>query len=281
MAVQTTPTGMRRRVWRLATLVVLALITSSVAWWIARPKLILIGHGRLEARIRGKGRPAVVFEAGSGDAFALYGHLQERTAEQTRTLVYDRAGYGRSDPGSVPRSAEQVARDLRALLGAEGIDSPVILVCYAKGCLYTRVFAHDYPRETAAIVFIDPMTEAFEERMRTTAPARWRAAAARLPAGARREQTALAATLAEAGKAWPLPQVPCVVVTALKPSGQWPFQTKQDMDAWLADNGALVGRLGEATHIVLPQATHATVVGEKEVSKALLQLIQELKQDLR
>lgn len=269
---------MRRRVWRLASLVVLALVTSSIAWWIARPKLIPIGHGRLEARVRGKGRPAVVFEAGLGGAFGLYAQLQNRIAGETETLVYDRAGFGRSDPGSAPRTAEQIARELRVLLGAAGIRPPVILVCYAEGCLYTRVFAHDFPHETAGIVFIDPMTESFEGRMRAGTPAKRNAAEARMPAAARLEQAALATTLTEAEKAWPLPQVPCVVITSLKPSGQWPFETKQDMDAWLKDNDALVGQLrGEATHIVLPQATHATVLGVKEVSKPILDLLQQVK----
>ncbi|MGH8150070.1 MAG: alpha/beta fold hydrolase [Steroidobacteraceae bacterium] len=281
MAFQRKLTGMQRRVWRLVSLVVLALVTSSIAWWFARPKLIPIGQGRLAARMRGEGRPAVVFEAGLGGAFALYAQLQDRIADRTRTLVYDRAGFGRSDPGSAPRTAEQIARELRVLLGAVGIRPPVIFVCYTEGCLYTRVFAHDFPRETAGIVFIDPMTESFEERMRAATPEERNAAEARLPTAARLEQAALATTLAEAQKAWPLPQVPCIVITSLKSSGRWPFETKQDMDAWLKDNDALVGRLGgEATHIVLPQATHASVLGGKEVSKTILDMVQQVKEGI-
>jgi pimeloyl-ACP methyl ester carboxylesterase len=267
-----TPT--RRRVWRLLSLCVLALVTSSIAWLIARPTLVPIGTYRLEARMRGKGRPAVVFEAGIEGGFAPYEALQDRIAEQTQTLTYERAGLGRSGAGPQAPTAEQTARELRVLLGVAGIQPPVILVCYAAGCLYTRVFAHDFPAETAGIVFVDPMSEGFYARMESSNPSAWRAAEAKMPAGAQRELAALPATLAEANKAWPLPQVPCVVITALKPLGQWPFKSRPDMDEWLKENQGLVARLPDVTHIVLPQATHDSILQSDQVSKAILQMLE-------
>jgi pimeloyl-ACP methyl ester carboxylesterase len=275
--VQRTLSGMRQRMWRLIILLALALVTSSIAWLMARPSMIQIGRGRIEARIRGSGRPAVIFEAGLEGGFASFEKLQERLARTTRTLAYDRAGIGRSDPGSEPRTAEQIARELRVVIGAAGIRAPVVLLCYSTGCLYTLVFAHDFPRETAGIVLIDPMTEAFERRMSAAPLAERRAAESRLSAGARLEQAALSATLAEADKAWPAPQVPCIVITALKPTGHWPFRTHEDMSAWLADNEALVGRLPDVTHVVLPPATHATVLDQSSIVRPILEMIQVLK----
>lgn len=267
---------LRQRTWRLVILVILAVVTSGIAWLMARPSMIPIGSGRIAARIRGTGRPAVVFEAGLNGRFKAYLPLQRRLAKVTRTLTYERAGIGRSDPGPQPRTAEQIARELRVLIGAAGLRSPVVLVCYATGCLYTLVFAHEYPSETAAIVFIDPMTPSFEQRMQKAPSAQRRAAEARLSPGARLEQAAMPRTLAEVAKVWPLPKVPCIVVTALKPSGRWPFRTRAAMNTWLAANEGLVGRLPDATHIVLPHATHASVLDAKLIVKPIVELIRAL-----
>ncbi len=259
------------------SLCVLAFITSSIGWLISRPSLIPIGGYRLEARIRGKGRPAVIFESDLEGGFAPYEALQDRIADQTQTLVYERAGMGRSGSGPLPPTAEQTARELRVLLGAAGIGPPVILVCYAAGCLYARVFAHDFPAETAGLVFVDPMTEGFYDRMRTSTPDQWRDAEAKMSAGERRELAALPTTLVEARAAWPLPQVPCVVITALKPLGKWPLASRQDMDAWLEENQQFVARLPNVTHIVLPQATHASILQGDQTVKPILEMIERVK----
>ncbi len=257
----------------------LALVTSSIAWLISRPKLLPIGGYRLEARIRGEGRPAVVFESGIEGGFAPYQALQDRIADQTQTLTYERAGVGRSGSGPMPPTAEQTARELRVLLGVAGIRPPVILVCYAAGCLYAQVFAHDFPAETAGMVLVDPLTESFYHRM--TTQAEWRAEEAKMPAGARRELAAFPETLAEVGKASPLPPVPSVVLTALKPTGKWPFGSRQDMNEWLKDNQGVVAKLPQVTHIVLPQATHDTILDNDQTSKAILTLIESAKITLR
>ena len=239
--------------------------------------MIPVGGGRIEALIRGSGQPAVVFEAGLRGGLASFAKLQERLGRSARTLAYDRAGFGRSGPATEPRTAEQIARNLEALIASAGIRPPVILVCYSTGCLYTLVFAHEFPHETAGLVLIEPMTERFEQRMRGAPAAERAAAESGLARGARDELAALPATLAQAGKAWPLPAVPCIVVTALKPSGKWPFKTEADMNAWLADTDALVGRLPDATHVVLPRATHASILDDKSIVRPIVELIEALK----
>lgn len=235
--------------------------------------MVPIGPYRIEARIRGQGRPAVVFESGIEGGFAPYTALQDRIAEQTQTVTYERAGLGRSGSGPEPPTAEQAARELRVLLGVAGIQPPVILVCYSAGCLYTRVFAHDFPAETAGIVLVDPMTEDYSDRMQKATPGEWRDAEAKMSAGARRELAALPETLDEARKAWPLPQVPSVVITALKPLGKWPFQSRADMDEWLKGSEELVGRLPQVSHIVLPQATHQSILQSDGVTKPILDMV--------
>jgi pimeloyl-ACP methyl ester carboxylesterase len=250
-----------------------------IAWLVIRPPLIDVGRYRLEARVKGLGNPAVVFETGFTGDILLYWRLQNRIAEHTRTLVYERAGLGRSDPGPQPRTAEQMARDLHALLVAIGIRPPVILVGHSAGGLFMRVFAHDYPTEVAAMVFIDPATEASYERMRQSSPKDWQTMETKLPEGLRRQWAALPDSLNEARSAWPLPPVPYVMITAMKPLGEWGLKSQEDMEAWPAEHQALLARLPSTgtTHIVLKNADHLSVLNEPAVTKAILDVVEQMR----
>ena len=250
-----------------------------IAWLIVRPPLIDVGGYRLEARVKGLGNPTVVFETGFTGGILLYWKFQDRIAEHTRTLVYERAGLGRSDPGPQPRTAEQMARDLHSLLAALDIRPPIVLVGHSAGGLFMRVFAHDYPAEVAAMVFIDPATEASYERMRQSSPKDWQTMETKLPAGLRRQWVALPASLEEARSAWPLPSVPYVMITALKPLGEWGLKSREDMEAWAREHQAVLSQLPSTTttNIILPLADHLSVLKEPAVAKAILDAIEQVR----
>jgi thioesterase domain-containing protein len=254
-----------------------------IAWLIIRPPLIDVGGYRLEARVKGLGNPAVVFETGFTGGIPLYWKLQDRIAEHTQTLVYERAGLGRSDPGPQPRTAEQMARDLHSLLAALGIRPPIVLVGHSAGGLFMRVFAHDYPAEVATLVFIDPATEASYERMRQSSPKDWQSMDAKLPEGLRRQWAALPASIDEARSAWPLPPIPYVIITAMKPLGEWGLKSREDMEAWTTEHQALLAHLPSATitHIILPQADHLSVLKEPAVAKAILDAVEQVRAHTR
>jgi pimeloyl-ACP methyl ester carboxylesterase len=93
-------------------------------------------------------------------------------------MSYERAGLGRSDPGPKPHSAEQIARELHALLKARAIAPPYILVGHSAGGLFVRVFAHQYPEEIVALVLVDPATEEDYERMQRDKSGRYMEVAA-------------------------------------------------------------------------------------------------------
>jgi len=265
---------------RAITLLILALIASALlwrAWFLSRPPLVPVGGHRLEARVKGTGAPPVVFEGGLEDAMSLFAPLQDSIAEHAQTLVYDRAGYGRSDPGPQPRTGQAAAEDLHALLAVLGIQRPVVLVCYSAGCLFTRVFAHEHPSEVAGMVFIDPATEAAYAGLSGGPPQKNPSEAAR------QEWAALPTTLDEVRASWPLPAVPSVLISAMKPDGRWPIESPRDADRWLKEQQELLGKLGGAagvTHILYPRADHVSVVGEKDVAKAVLDLLGRLKVQL-
>jgi pimeloyl-ACP methyl ester carboxylesterase len=142
-----------------------------------------------------------------------------------------------------------------------------------------RVFAHDYPAEVAAMVFIDPATEASYERMRQSSPKDWQTMETKLPTGLRQQWVALPASLDEARSAWPLPPIPYVMITAMKPLGEWGLESREDMEAWPREHQALLSRLPSTTttNIILPQADHLSVLKESSVAKAILETVEQVR----
>jgi pimeloyl-ACP methyl ester carboxylesterase len=120
-----------------------------------RGRLVDIGGRRLNLVCRGSGSPTVVFDAGLGDWSAAWSKVQPVIAETTRACSYDRAGYGWSDAGPLPRDSASIVSDLHALLGAASIGPPYILVGHSFGSYTMRLFADRYLDEVAGIVLVD------------------------------------------------------------------------------------------------------------------------------
>ncbi|MCW5852175.1 MAG: alpha/beta fold hydrolase, partial [Anaerolineae bacterium] len=70
----------------------------------------------------------------------------------TQVCTYDRAGMGYSEPGPLPRNAEQFAQELHTLLQHAGIPGPYVLAGHSLGGLPVRVFVHEYPTEVSGAV---------------------------------------------------------------------------------------------------------------------------------
>jgi pimeloyl-ACP methyl ester carboxylesterase len=257
---------------RLVIATVLALLTSAVLADAVAPELVQVGNLRIEAKVDGTGRPAVIFESGFTGGLFLWHPVQGEVAKQTLTLSYERAGLGRSDPGPEPRSAEQIARELHALLMAKAIPAPHILVGHSAGGMFVRVFAHLYPKEIAGLVLADPATEEDYERMQHDKSVEDLQKMG-MPAGAVAQWRALPETIRQARQSWPLPKVPVVVLTSGKPLGQWPLATAEDMQRWLESHNQLVARIPGAEHIVIPNADHLSILKEGAVVEQITKMI--------
>jgi pimeloyl-ACP methyl ester carboxylesterase len=244
--------------------VALILLAGSAVCGAAAPELVQVGNVKVEAKVDGTGRPAVIFESGFTGGLFLWGPVQSQVGKETQTLSYERAGLGRSDLSPEPRSAEQIARDLHALLAAKAIAPPYILVGHSAGGLFVRVFAHLYPKEIAGLVLVDPATEEDYERIRHDKSVEDLQNMG-MPAGAVAQWRALPETIDQARHAWPLPAVPVVVLTSGKPMGQWPLATAEDMQTWLRSHNQLVARIPGAQHRVFPDADHLSILKEGDV----------------
>ncbi|MBB4689047.1 alpha/beta fold hydrolase [Amycolatopsis jiangsuensis] len=116
----------------------------------------LPGGRRIRTIVAGEGPgPLVVFEAGMSAPAAEWVHTQREVSARARTLSYDRAGYGGSDPDPAARSLERIVEDLAALLDAVGETAPVVLAGHSWGGPIIRLFAERYPERVAGLVFVD------------------------------------------------------------------------------------------------------------------------------
>lgn len=85
--------------------------------------------------------------------------MQPDIARFARVCSYDRAGYGYSDPGPMPRTSDRIASELHAALGMAGEKPPYLLVGSSFGGYIVRVFNGKYPDQVAALVLVDATQE--------------------------------------------------------------------------------------------------------------------------
>jgi pimeloyl-ACP methyl ester carboxylesterase len=117
---------------------------------------VSIGGHRLHIHCEGTGAPAVVFDAALGASSVSWTLVRPVIARITRACVYDRAGFGWSEAGPLPRSAGRAAGELHELLQRARVSPPYVLVGHSFGGLVARIFAARHPTETAGLVLVDP-----------------------------------------------------------------------------------------------------------------------------
>jgi pimeloyl-ACP methyl ester carboxylesterase len=128
--------------------------------------LVRIGRRRrLNLLIAGEGAPTVIFAAGMNGATLHWARVQRVVAEKTRTVAFDKAGLGFSDPGPLPRNAGAIVDDLRAALKAAGIGPPYVLVGHSAGGPQMRLFAFRHPEEVVGMVMVDSSGEYQDRRI--------------------------------------------------------------------------------------------------------------------
>ncbi|TRV42317.1 MAG: alpha/beta hydrolase [Microcystis panniformis Mp_MB_F_20051200_S9] len=118
-------------------------------------QLIDVGGYRLHLHCKSQGHPTVVMDYGLGGISPLWYQVQSQVAKFTSVCVYDRAGYGWSEPSPHPRTSLIMVQELHTLLKKGGIAGPYLLVGHSLGGLNMRLFASQYPSEVVGVVLVD------------------------------------------------------------------------------------------------------------------------------
>jgi pimeloyl-ACP methyl ester carboxylesterase len=114
-----------------------------------------IGGYRLHLDCAGSGGPPIVLEYGHQASYFEWHKVQPDIARFGRVCLYDRAGYGWSDPSPRPRVPSLMAEELHSLLHAADEKPPYILVAHSLGSYNAVMFAHKFPDEVAGLVLVD------------------------------------------------------------------------------------------------------------------------------
>jgi pimeloyl-ACP methyl ester carboxylesterase len=119
-------------------------------------QLVDVGGFKLHVHALGSRGPAVVFDAALGGSSISWTFVQPPVGAFARAVAYDRAGFGWSDGGPMPRTAGRAADELRVLLDRAGERPPFVVVGHSFGGLVMRIFAARYRADVAGIVLVDP-----------------------------------------------------------------------------------------------------------------------------
>jgi len=114
----------------------------------------------------GAGDPTVVLAHGLGGSTLEWWRVQAQVNKFATVVAYDRAGFGFSDPGPLPRTTDRILADLRLGLKALGAAPPYVLVSHSAGNFEMRLFALEHPDEVAGMVLVDPSGANQSERGR-------------------------------------------------------------------------------------------------------------------
>jgi pimeloyl-ACP methyl ester carboxylesterase len=118
-------------------------------------RMVDLGTHRLHLLCEGSGEPTVVIDSGLGALSMEWRSVQGALATRFRTCLYDRAGYGWSDPGPLPRTTERIAGELDLLLERAQEAGPFVLVGHSFGGYTAQMYARRFPERTAGIVLVD------------------------------------------------------------------------------------------------------------------------------
>jgi pimeloyl-ACP methyl ester carboxylesterase len=256
----------------------------SLAFWAGEKpfvseRMVSVGTHRLQMCLAGEGSPVVVIDAGITDGIEKLRPLQDRLAKAILVCTYDRAGYGRSETGPLPRHSGREAEELKALLDAASIPGPYVIVGHSLGALNAQVFAAKYPKDVAGTVLLDPPPISFllkkdyaelgamAERMTaewqamadsgagsTNAEERARAGFFRMIASEHREMfgesARLAAEIPSFGK------TPLVVMAAGVPNPRFGAVAEAYQDYWIGQSLALSRKSLNGRFVLAERSSH-------------------------
>jgi pimeloyl-ACP methyl ester carboxylesterase len=133
-------------------------------------RIVQAGPIKMNIDCTGSGSPTVILEQGAGVPAVGWMKIQPQIAQFTRVCSYDRAGYGWSEPGPMPRTIPRMANELKALIEASGEKSPYVMVAASLGGPIVRLYAGLYPNDVAGMILVDAAHEDQQKRAQNVQP---------------------------------------------------------------------------------------------------------------
>lgn len=155
------PVGLRLPLSKCATFLLslfLASLASAQSPAPPEPQMVEVGGYRIALYIEGSSDITVVFESGGGDDSSVWADIAAEVRQRSgvRTLLYDRAGLGQSDPVPLPYRIDNDAAALQKALDEVGVSGDVVLVAHSYGGFIASLLAESDSR-IAGLVLLDAL----------------------------------------------------------------------------------------------------------------------------
>lgn len=119
--------------------------------------LVPVNGTRLHAYSEGEGEPTIILESGIAASSLNWRTVQSELAQFTRVISYDRAGFGWSEAAHIPRTIDNLVRELENMLDSLQISGPLILVAHSFGSLIARAYCYRNPDRVVGLLLLDPI----------------------------------------------------------------------------------------------------------------------------
>lgn len=205
----------------------------------------------------------VVFESGLGNDHTVWSSnaVASQISSVTDILMYDRAGYGKSENGPGPRNIDRLRSELESVIDKFSNGRKVILIGHSLGGMIIRDYAIKNPVKTAALLFVDPSHEFYSHPTQAEEDALYEASKNANGAnfGGTLEAREFIEDLQYAGTLPSLPNVPVIVLTSMKVDASTSSSAKQ---IFYNAHELLKNGVTDFTHIATTNSGHFIMIDE-------------------
>lgn len=208
----------------------------------------------------------IVFESGLGDDHTVWN--QRKIASQISKVadvsLYDRAGYGKSEKGLVPRNINNLTSELASVINASANARKVILVGHSLGGMIIRDYAIKNPDKVAAIIFVDPSHEAYNQPTQAIEDLIYDSFSTAYGAdfGGTMEARELIEDSEFMDTLSVLPDIPVIVLTSMKTDAD---HTVADRQLWYNAHELLKNGVTDFKHISTTKSGHYIMIEEPDL----------------
>lgn len=208
----------------------------------------------------------VVFEAGLGDDHKVWESksVASRISESTDVIMYDRAGYGKSETGSAPRDIDKLRQEMEFVINTYWDQRKIILIGHSLGAMIIRDYAVKNPDRVAGLLFVDPSHEYYNQPTQQIEDEIYQAFknsygenfGATMEARELIEDSEYMSTLSE------LPDVPTIVLTSLKTDEA---HDTADRQHWYNSHELLQEGVSDFLHVTTTKSGHYIMKDEPDL----------------
>lgn len=205
----------------------------------------------------------VVFESGMGNDHTIWSSnaVASEINANLDVLMYDRAGYGKSEVGPGPRDIDRLRSELESVINTFAKGRKVILIGHSLGGMIIRDYAIKNPLKTAALLFVDPSHEFYSHPSQEEEDRLYEASknASGVNFGGTLEAREFREDLAYASTLPALPNVPVIVMTSMQPDAAHSPSEKQ---VFYNAHELLKTGVTDFTHISTTKSGHFIMIDE-------------------